>query len=429
MSSAKPTTKVTSEVSGPSSSEPQIVKVSKSKVRRRLTETQTCGMVTESQSACRPEMTSETWPVGAQAIGPLSVKVEGTDLMAEPRTAAEPQAVLMDGADLVAESQSAAEPQAASTDAEHQPAELGAKLQSESRSVDDDVRSEPQSAARVDVTTETRPDGVQAAEPQAVRPDDKVDFFGLATWLDSKSKVPDSDDDDAKTSVQSETQTAETVVQTLPAGVSETQAADDKSETQSAQDELDAETTQSADAETQSVDGCKSMTGVTLVRFDGSVVPWGDRDDDDEDLWRMCGGPPPPDDESESDDDAQSKSDDERQLMNGDEMPDDSHGDAISEVLAQYYVPASSKGSTARLDDKATDRRDGKMTSDIRHEAGKLLEVPRRDASRRRRHSACNDALGFGTHVRAADHVQKHRKTRQHGFVQSKKGGTWHIVI
>ena len=126
---------------------------------------------------------------------------------------------------------------------------------------------------------------MQAAEPQAVRPDDKVDFFGLATWLDSKSKVPDSDDDDAKTSVQSETQTAETVVETLPAIVSETQPADDKSETQSARDELDAET-QSADVEAQSVDGCESTEGVTLVRFDGTVVPWGDRDDDDDDRRR-----------------------------------------------------------------------------------------------------------------------------------------------
>ena len=131
---------------------------------------------------------------------------------------------------------------------------------------------------------------MQAAEPQAVRPDDKVDFFGLATWLDSKSEMSDLGDDDAETSTQSETQTAETVVETIPASVSETQAADDKSETQaaddesetqSAQDELDAET-QSADAETRSVDGCKSMTGVTLVRFDGSVVPWGDRDDDED---------------------------------------------------------------------------------------------------------------------------------------------------
>ena len=54
---------------------------------------------------------------------------------------------------------------------------------------------------------------------------------------------------------------------------------------------------------------------MTLVRFDGTVVPWGDRDDDDdEDLWRM-GGPPPPDDESESesDDDGQSKTDVEKQ--------------------------------------------------------------------------------------------------------------------
>jgi len=84
------------------------------------------------------------------------------------------------------------------------------------------------------VTTETRPDGVQAAEPQAVRPDDKVDFFGLATWLDSRSKMSDLGDDDAETSTQSETQTAETVVETLPADVSETRSADDKSETQSA---------------------------------------------------------------------------------------------------------------------------------------------------------------------------------------------------
>ena len=62
------------------------------------------------------------------------------------------------------------------------------------------------------------------------------------------------------------------------------------------------------------------MTGMTLVRFDGTVVPWGDRDDDDdddEDLWRM-GGPPPSDDESESEsgDDTRSKSDVEKQSDN-----------------------------------------------------------------------------------------------------------------
>ena len=63
VSSGKPMTKVTCEVSGRSGSEPQSVKVSKSQVSHKLTETQTCDMVTESQSACRLEMTSETRPL------------------------------------------------------------------------------------------------------------------------------------------------------------------------------------------------------------------------------------------------------------------------------------------------------------------------------------------------------------------------------
>ena len=173
------------------------------------------------------------------------------------------------------------------------------------------------------------------------------------------------------------------------------------------------------------------MTGVTLVRFDGTVVPWGDRDDDDdEDLWRM-GSPPPPDDESESEsgDDAQSRSDVERQPMNGYEMRGYSYDDATRDALALYYVPANSNGLTARLDDKATGRRDVEMTADIRHEAEKLLEVPRQDAAGRRRRSACSGALGNGARVRAADHVQVHGKTRKHALVQFKKADKWRIEV
>ena len=95
---------------------------------------------------------------------------------------------------------------------------------------------------------------------------------------------------------------------------------------------------------------------MTLVRFDGTVVPWGDRDDDDEDLWRMCGGPPPPDDESESGDDDRSKSDDDGRAMNDDAGPDSSDMKA-DDVLARYYT-ANHKTSDERQDDSATGRRD-----------------------------------------------------------------------
>ena len=190
--------------------------------------------------------------------------------------------------------------------------------------------------------------------------------------------------------------------------MSETQSADGKSETQSAQDELDAET-QSAGAETQSVDGCKSMTGVTLVRFDGTVVPWGDRDDDDdEDLWRM-GSPPPPDDESETEsvDDAQSRSDVERQPMDGYEMRGYSYDDATRDALALYYVPANSNGLTARLDDMATDRR---------YEMTVTGQAPAKHSARRG--TRCS-ARGGATKTRSGvQHVRVHSWSAAKCFVK-----------
>ena len=93
-------------------------------------------MVTESQSACRPEMTSETRPVGAHATGPLSVKVTGTDLVTEPPTAAEFQSVSTVMTKPMAESQSATEPQAVMMAAEPQPVMLCAKPQVKSQLVD-----------------------------------------------------------------------------------------------------------------------------------------------------------------------------------------------------------------------------------------------------------------------------------------------------
>ena len=144
-----------------------------------------------------------------------------------------------------------------------------------------------------------------------------------------KSALADSDDDDDEVTTQSETQTAETVTETQTADMSESQTAGSESEMQSARDEHDAET-MPADA-------------VTLVRFDGTVVPWGERDDDDDDLWRM-GSLPPPDDESQSDDDL-----------------------------------------TDRPGDMATGRRDDVTTADTWHVASVFFGVLRRDAARRAR--------------------------------------------
>ena len=312
----------------------------------------------------------------------MSVKVKGTDLVTEPQTAAESQSVSTEMTRPMAESQSATEPQAVMVEAEPQPARLCARPQVESQSVDVYDVSEPQSAVTVDVTSETRPDGGIATEPQSVESDLKIDFDGLSKWLESKprlvpkSALADSDDDDDEVTTQSETQTAETVTETQTADVSETQTAGSESEMQSARDEHDAET-MPADA-------------VTLVRFDGSVVPWGERDDDDDDLWRM-GGLPPPDDESQS----------------GDDLTD-------------------------RPGDMATGRRDdATMMADTWHVASVFLGALRRGSARRasRRRASCGSTPGHGESGRAADRVDIVAKARQHVYIKSKHGDVWRVQL
>ena len=148
------------------------------------------------------------------------------------------------------------------------------------------------------------------------------------------------------------------------------------SETQSARAEHDAETSET-----------KPADAVTLVRFDGTVVPWGERDDDDEDLWRM-GGPPPPDDESQS----------------GDDLTD-------------------------RLGDMATGRRDDVPTADTWHVASVFLGTLRRDAARRAKgHASCGGALGCGARGRAADRAGI-VENRQHVYIKSKRGDMWRVEI
>ena len=303
------------------------------------------------------------------------------------RSSSEPQSVESQSVSTVmtkpmAESQSATEPQAVMMAAEPQPVRLCAKPQVKSQSVDVSDVSEPQSAVTVGVTSETRPDGVTATEPKSVESDLKIDFDGLSKWLVSKprlvpeSAMADSDDDDDESTTQSETQTAETVTETQTADVFETQTAGSMSETQSARAEHDAETSET-----------KPADAVTLVRFDGTVVPWGERDDDDEDLWRM-GGPPPPDDESQS----------------GDDLTD-------------------------RLGDMATGRRDDVTTADTWHVASVLLGVLRRDATRRaRKRSVCGGALGCGTRGQAADRG-KIVENRQHVFIKAKNGDMWRVQL
>ena len=89
----------------------------------------------------------------------------------------------------MAESQSATEPQAVMVEAEPQSARLCARPQVESQSVDVCDVSEPQSAVTVDVTSETRPDGGIATEPQSVESDLKIDSDGLSKWLESKQRL------------------------------------------------------------------------------------------------------------------------------------------------------------------------------------------------------------------------------------------------
>ena len=104
---------------------------------------------------------------------------------------------------------------------------------------------------------------------------------------------------------------------------------------------------QSADSrrsETQAVDDV-TVSVRSLLRLDGNVVPWGDRDADDEIRWTdECA--------DDVDDETRSKSDDDGREMSNDAGLCSSDIKA-DDLLARYYT-ANHKTSDERQDDSAT---------------------------------------------------------------------------
>ena len=213
---------------------------------------------------------------------------------------------------------------------------------------------------------------------------DEIDMSSLEVRLESL--MDESDDDDvmltdgqllhlAKSQPELLTKSQiEKVVRlirpmTQSSDESETQSADD-AETQSANADIWPETRsddapetdghkdiepQSADvcSETRSVDGEMSETqsvydvkDKSLTRLDGNVVPWGDRDADDEIRWT---------DECSDDDETRSKSDDDGRATS-DDAGSDGSDIKDDDGLARYYT--ANQMSDERRDDSATGRHD-----------------------------------------------------------------------
>ena len=193
------------------------------------------------------------------------------------------------------------------------------------------------------------------------RSSDEIDMMSLENRLESL--MDESDDDDVMLTddqllhlakLQPESLTKSQIEMVVKLARPSRQSSD-LSETQSADD---AET-QSADvSETQSVDESMDRSR-TMTRLDDSVIPWGDRDADDEIRWT-----------DDCSDDAETRS------------QSDVDGSDCADVLGRYYQPAQHETSDESRDGSATGRHD--MVTVTRGQATKVPECAGHRFVRRR---------------------------------------------